>query len=67
MVSHRFCRDVADDTLPKAALVRYLRFEHAFVRAAVRTFAYALAKADDPDDQDQLIAILQGLAGEQDA
>jgi thiaminase (transcriptional activator TenA) len=67
MVSHRFCRDVAEDTLPEAALVRYLRFEHAFVRAAVRTFAYALAKADDSDDQDRLIAILQGLAAEQDA
>ena len=67
MVGHRFCRDVAGDALPEVALVRYLRFEHAFVRAAVRIFAYALAKAEEPDDQDRLVAILQGLAGEQEA
>ncbi len=67
MVGHRFCRDLAADALPECALVRYLRFEHAFVRAAVRIFAYALAKADDPADQDRLVAVLQGLAGEQDA
>jgi thiaminase/transcriptional activator TenA len=67
MVGHRFCRDVAGDALPEVALVRYLRFEHAFVRAAVCIFAYALAKAEEPDDQDRLVAILQGLAGEQEA
>jgi thiaminase/transcriptional activator TenA len=65
MVTHRFCRDLASDRLPEAAFVRYLRYEHAFVRAAIGIFAYALAKAPTAADQDHLIGVLAGLAGEQ--
>jgi thiaminase/transcriptional activator TenA len=65
MVGHRFCRDMATDRLPEAAFVRYLRYEHAFVRAAIGTFAYALAKAPTPADQDHLIGVLEALAREQ--
>lgn len=65
MVGHRFCRDIAEDRLPDAAFVRYLRYEHAFVRAAISTFAYALAKAPTSADQDHLLDVLKGLAGEQ--
>jgi thiaminase/transcriptional activator TenA len=65
MVTHRFCRDLASDRLSEAAFVRYLRFEHAFVRAAIGIFAYALAKAPTAVDQDHLISVLAGLAGEQ--
>jgi thiaminase (transcriptional activator TenA) len=65
MVTHRFCRDLASDRLSEAAFVRYLRFEHAFVRAAIGIFAYALAKAPTAADQDHLISVLAGLAGEQ--
>jgi thiaminase/transcriptional activator TenA len=64
-VTHRFCRDMATDRLPKAAFVRYLRYEHAFVRAAISIFAYALAKAPTAADQDHLISVLVGLSGEQ--
>jgi thiaminase (transcriptional activator TenA) len=65
MVTHRFCRDLASDRLSEAAFVRYLRYEHAFVRAAIGIFAYALAKAPTGADQDRLIGVLAGLAGEQ--
>jgi thiaminase/transcriptional activator TenA len=67
MVGHRFCRDMATDALPEAAFHRYLRYEHAFVRNAISIFAYALAKASTPADQDHLIGVLQALAGEQEA
>lgn len=67
MVTHRFCRDTASDRLPEATFLRYLRYEHAFVRAAVSIFAYALAKAPTAADQDHLIGVLAGLAGEQEA
>jgi thiaminase/transcriptional activator TenA len=67
MVTHRFCRDLASDRLPEAAFVRYLRYEHAFVRAAIGIFAYALAKAPTAADQDHLTDVLAGLAGEQEA
>ena len=66
MVTHRFCRDMASDRLPEATFRRYLRYEHAFVRAAVSIFGYALAKAPTAADQDHLIGVLAGLAGEQD-
>jgi thiaminase/transcriptional activator TenA len=65
MVTHRFCRDLAGDRLSEAAFVRYLRYEHAFVRAAISIFAYVLAKAPTAADQDHLIGVLAGLAGEQ--
>jgi thiaminase (transcriptional activator TenA) len=65
MVTHRFCRDLASDRLSEAAFVRYLRYEHAFVRAAIGIFAYALVKAPTAADQDHLIGVLAGLAGEQ--
>jgi thiaminase/transcriptional activator TenA len=65
MIEHRFCRDFAADRLPEAAFLRYLRFEHTFVRAAISIFAYALAKAPTAADQDHLIGVLGALAGEQ--
>jgi thiaminase/transcriptional activator TenA len=65
MVAHRFCREMAADELPQAAFLRYLRFEHAFVRAAISIFAYALAKAPTAGDQDHLVRVLNALAGEQ--
>jgi hypothetical protein len=67
MVGHRFCRDMAGDRLPEAAFLRYLRYEHAFVRGAIGIFAYALAKAPTAADQDHLIDVLVALSGEQDA
>ena len=67
MVSHRFCRDMATDRLPEAAFLRYLRYEHAFVRAAIGIFAFALAKAPTAADQDHLIGVLVGLSGEQES
>jgi thiaminase (transcriptional activator TenA) len=65
MVGHRFCRDMAEDRLSEEVFVRYLRFEHAFVRTVVAVFAYALAKAPTPADQDHLLGVLNALAGEQ--
>lgn len=65
MVGHRLCRDMAEDRLPDTAFVRYLRYEHTFVRAAIAIFAYALAKAPTPADQDHLLGVLNALAGEQ--
>ena len=65
MVGHRFCLDMATDRLPEPAFVRYLRYEHGFIRAAIGIFAYALAKAPTAADQDHLIRVLGALAGEQ--
>ncbi|MEM7022646.1 MAG: TenA family protein [Pseudomonadota bacterium] len=63
MVGHRFCRDMASD-IPQDVLVRYLRYEHAFVRAAITIFAHALTKAPAAD-QTRLVAVLHALATEQ--
>ena len=65
MVGHRFCLDMASDQLPEPAFVRYLRYEHGFVRAAIGIVAYALAKAPTAADQDHLIGVLgpRGRAG----
>lgn len=65
MLDHRFCRDMARDRLPEATFVRYLRYEHAFVRTAIAVFAYALAKAPNSADQGHLLGVLKALAGEQ--
>jgi thiaminase/transcriptional activator TenA len=65
MVDHRFTRDMAADRLPPEAFVRYLRYEHAFVRSAVEIFARALILAPTVDDRAHMVAILAGLSGEQ--
>jgi len=65
MVSHRFCLDMATDRLPEPAFVRYVLYEHGFVRTAIGIFAYALAKAPTAADQDHLIGVLVALSGEQ--
>lgn len=67
MIGHRFCRDMAEDRLPDDAFIRYLRYEHAFVRAAIGIFAFALAKAPMPADQDHLLGVLNALATDQQA
>jgi thiaminase/transcriptional activator TenA len=66
MIGHRFCRDMGDDSIPDPVLVRYLRYEHLFVRTAVNVFAYALAKSPSPSDQEYLVGVLRGLTEDQD-
>lgn len=66
MIGHRFVCDIKADRLPNEVFLRYLQFEHAFVRTAVTIFGQALVKAPDFEDQVHLIGILQGLAGSQD-
>jgi thiaminase/transcriptional activator TenA len=56
---------MAQDRLPESAFIRYLRYEHAFVRTALAVFAYALAKAPTPADQDHLLSVVNALAGQQ--
>src|SRR3972149_5423677 len=51
MVGHRFTRDMAADRLPPEAFLRYLRYEHAFVRSAVVVFGHAVVKAPTAADQ----------------
>jgi len=65
MVGHRFTRDMATDRLLPDAFIRYLRYEHAFVRSAVEIFARALILAPTVDDRAHMVAVLQGLVGEQ--
>jgi len=67
MLEHRFTRDMAGDRLPTEAFIRYLRYEHAFVRSAIIIFAHALIKAPAADDRTRLVGILDGLVGEQEA
>jgi thiaminase/transcriptional activator TenA len=67
MIHHRFCRDMAEDRLAEPVFVRYLRYEHAFVGAAIVVSAHALVKAPTPADRDPLLGVLISLAGEQQA
>ena len=65
MVGHRITRDMAEDTLPPAALRRYLVYEHGFVETAVTIFAYALAKAPGIAEQSALVETLHALTNDQ--
>ena len=67
MVGHRFTRDMGADRLPPEAFLRYLRYEHAFVRTAVVVFGHALVKAPTAADRARLVGVLAGLVGEQEA
>jgi thiaminase/transcriptional activator TenA len=67
MVGHRFVRDMAADRLPPEAFLRYLRYEHSFVRTAVTVFAHALIAAPTAEDRRHVVGILDGLVGEQEA
>jgi thiaminase/transcriptional activator TenA len=67
MVGHRFTRDMAGDRLPSDAFLRYLRYEHSFVRTAVQIFAHALIAAPTAKDRVHVVRILDGLVGEQEA
>ena len=67
MVGHRFTQDMAGDRLPHEAFLRYLRYEHAFVRTAILIFAQALIKAPAAADRVELVGVLGGLTGEQEA
>jgi thiaminase/transcriptional activator TenA len=64
MVGHRFTRDMAG-RMPHDVFVRYLRYEHAFVRAAITIFAHALTRAPSAADQTRLVTVLHALATEQ--
>ena len=65
MVEHRITKDMAGDTLPPAALRRYLIHEHGFVETAVTIFAYALVKAPGIAEQSHLVETLRGLTTDQ--
>ncbi|MEL6963729.1 MAG: TenA family protein, partial [Pseudomonadota bacterium] len=66
MIGHRFVNDITSDRMPVATLLRYLQFEHAFVRTAITIFGQALVKAPSFQDQVHLIGVLHGLASGQD-
>ena len=66
MIGHRFVNDITSGNMPVATFLRYLQFEHAFVRTAVTIFGQALVKAPEFQDQVYLIGILHGLASGQD-
>ncbi len=66
MTGHRFVNDITSDRMPVATLLRYLQFEHAFVRTAVTIFGQSLVKAPSFQDQVHLIGVLHGLASGQD-
>lgn len=65
MVSHRFVRDIAADTLAPEVFDRYLLIEGAFVETAIAIFGYAVAKSSDIGDRRKLIGSLDALANEQ--
>lgn len=66
MVEHPFVADLVAGRMPKEVFVRYLRYEHRFVRAAITIFGYALVKAPTLPDQSHLIDVLHALAHDQD-
>lgn len=66
MIDHRFCLDMAGDTIPEPVFIRYLHYEHLFVRTAVNVFAFALAKSSELSDQDHLVGVINGLTVDQD-
>jgi thiaminase/transcriptional activator TenA len=65
MVCHRFMQDMASDRLPPKVFVRYLRYEHAFVRSAIVVFGHSLIAAPTTEDRARIVGILEGLVGEQ--
>ena len=65
MTTHRFTREIADDSLAAEAFQRYLVYEHAFVETAVTIFGYALVRAPSIAEQTRLVTVLGGLTGEQ--
>lgn len=62
MLGHRFVREMTEDRIRPEIFARYLVQEGAFVRAAMRVFALALAKAPEDADLDRLARIVHALA-----
>lgn len=65
MVGHRFTQDMATDSLPPDAMLRYLVYEHGFVETAVTIFGYALVKAPTITEQVKLVETLRSLTTDQ--
>ncbi len=65
MQAHRFVRDIEADRLPRAAFLRYLSFERAFVETALLIFGHALLKAPDFARRRVLARVMHALAEEQ--
>lgn len=66
MQGHRFVKEMADDSIDEAVFDRYRVQERAFVRVAIRVFAFACARADDDADALALAAIVRDLADRHD-
>lgn len=58
---HRFVRELAAGTLPKAAFQHYLKQDFLFLRHYARAYALAVYKSPTLDDMRKCLPALQGL------
>ena len=66
-MAHRFCREVADDTISDVHFARYLRIEYGFLDSAAIALGHAVVKAPDFAARRHLASALHGLTSNQDA
>ncbi len=64
-VSHRFTRDLIDDSLPDAVYARYLVQDYIFVDTLVRVLGFAIAQAPDMPPKTKLAAFLAAVTSEE--
>ena len=66
-MAHRFCREVADDTISDSHFARYLRIEYGFLDSAAVALGYTVVKAPDFVTRRHLATALYGLTTDQEA
>jgi thiaminase/transcriptional activator TenA len=65
VTSHRFFREMAQDTIEDRVFARYLEIEYAFVDGAAVALGYAVAKAPSFLERRRLVLGLHGLVTDQ--
>jgi thiaminase/transcriptional activator TenA len=65
VISHRFFREIGEDTIEDRVFTRYLRIEYGFVDCAAAALGYAVAKAPSFRERRHLALGLYGLVTDQ--
>ena len=63
--SHRFTRELADDTLPDGVYARYLIQDYVFIDTLVQLLGYAVAKAPGMPPKTRLAGFLAAITSEE--
>jgi thiaminase/transcriptional activator TenA len=65
VISHRFFREIGEDTIEDRVFARYLRIEYGFVDCAAAALGHAVAKAPSFRERRHLALGLYGLVTDQ--